>query len=266
MRAQALCLALAALPVAHAADIAAGMAKAEAVCAACHGVTGVSTSDVIPNLAGQRAGYTEAQLKALKEGSRKSPIMNEVAAQLSPAEMANGAAYFASLKGASEEGKSDFMPSITRTGVAFPENWKATFTRYHTINFPAAKQVRYYYANNVALQAAKADKALPDGAVLFAEVYAAKIDLMEDKALAGPDGFYQPAKLLYYIAMEREAGWGRDIPETLRNEDWNYAVFTTAKQPRPGVNQAGCLACHKPLERTGYVFTAKELAAAAKGK
>jgi len=238
MRAQALCLALAALPVAHAADIAAGKAKVEAVCGACHGVNGVSTSDAIPNLAGQRAGYTEAQLKALKEGSRKSPIMNQVAAQLSAADMANGAAYFASLKGASEEGRSDFMPNITKTGVAFPENWKTTFTKYHTINFPASKQVRVYYANNAALQAAKAAKALPDGA-------------------------YLRAKLLYYIVMERESGWGKDIPGTLRNEDWNYAVFTPARQLRPGVNQAECLACHKPLDMTSYVFTMKELAAAA---
>jgi pimeloyl-ACP methyl ester carboxylesterase len=38
---------------------------------------------------------------------------------------------------------------------------------YHTINFAAAKEVRYYYANTVAVSAAKAGKALPDGSVLF---------------------------------------------------------------------------------------------------
>jgi hypothetical protein len=31
-------------------------------------------------------------------------------------------------------------------------------------------------------------------------------------------------------------GWGSNIPNMLRNEDWNYAIFTTAKQHRPGVN------------------------------
>jgi hypothetical protein len=45
----------------------------------------------------------------------------------------------------------------------------------------------------------------------------------------------------------------------LRNEDWNYAIFTTAKQHRPGVNQAECLACHKPLDKTSYLFTLKQL-------
>src|SRR5262245_27638127 len=55
-----------------AADVGAGKAKAEAVCSACHGLNGVSVTDVIPNLAGQKAGYLEAQLKALKDGTRKN--------------------------------------------------------------------------------------------------------------------------------------------------------------------------------------------------
>jgi len=255
-----------AAPLAQAAgDIEAGKAKVANVCGACHGVAGVSVSETIPNLAGQRAGYIEAQLKALKEGSRKNPIMNAIAAQLSPADMANVAAYFASLQGAAAGAKSDFMPNVAKTGITFPETYKSTFTKYHTINFPAAKQVRYYYANNTALQAAKADKAIPDGAILFAEVYSARLDA-DKNPVKGADGFFEPDQLLFFTAMEREAGWGKDIPEILRNDDWNYEVFTTARQHRPGVNQAECLACHKPLDKTSYTFTIKELASAGKAK
>src|SRR5437667_5772841 len=87
-------------PLAHAADIEAGKAKVASVCAACHGAEGVSVSDAIPNLAAQRAAYLEAQLKALKDGSRKNPIMNAIAGQLAPDEIANVAAYFSSLPGA----------------------------------------------------------------------------------------------------------------------------------------------------------------------
>jgi hypothetical protein len=47
-----------------------------------------------------------------------------------------------------------------------------------------------------------------------------------------------------------------------RNGDWNYAVFTLDKQHRPGVNQAECLACHKPLDKVSYTFTLKQLAEA----
>jgi len=95
------CIALlVALPAANAADVEADRAKVTAVCGACHGVTGVSVSEAIPNLAAQRAGYIEAQLKALKEGTRKAPIMNAIATQLSADEIANVAAYFAALPGA----------------------------------------------------------------------------------------------------------------------------------------------------------------------
>jgi cytochrome c553 len=260
----ALAFGLNAASPAQAADIEAGKATAASVCAPCHGMTGVSTGEPVPNLAGQRPGYLESQMNAMKSGSRKSPVMGEIAAKLTPTEMANAAAYFASLKAAAEEGKSDFLPSITKTGMAFPENYKAAFTKYHTLNFPATRQVRYFYANGVAMQAAKVGKALPDGAILLAEVHAAKIDLMADKPEVGPDGFYVPGALLYYIAMERQPGWGKDVPEVLRNEDWNYAVFTRAKQQRPGVNLAECLACHKPLDEASYAFTLKELTAAAK--
>lgn len=250
-----------AVPATHAADIEAGRAKVAAVCAACHGPAGVSVSEAIPNLAAQRAGYLEAQLKALKEGTRKNAIMNAIAAQLSPADISNVAAFFAAQAGAGTGAKSDFLPNLAKTSVAFPEGYKSGFAMYHTIDFPATKQVRYYYANPMAVQAAKAGKPLPDGAVLFAEVHSAKLDA-DQKPVAGADGHFVPDKLLFYTAMAREAGWGKDIPEMLRNDDWNYAVFTLEKKHRPGVNQAECLACHKPLDKTSYAFTLKQIAEA----
>jgi cytochrome c553 len=258
---------LAIAPLAQAADIAAGKARVETVCAACHGANGVSVSDTIPNLAGQRAAYLESQLKAFKDGVRKAPtatspiaLMSAMAAQLSAADMADVAAYFASLPGASGAAKSAQLPHISKSSVTFPEGYKDTFTKYHTINFPGTKQVRYYYANKAAVQAARAGKPLPDGSYLLAEVYAAKLDA-EQKPVMGADGFYVADKPLLFTAMARDAGWGKDIPEMLRNENWNYAVFTLDKQQRPGVNQAECLACHKPLDNVSYTFTLKPLSA-----
>ena len=127
---------------AQAADIEAGKAKVATVCAACHGPNGVSVSDAIPNLAGQRAGYLETQLKSLKDGSRKNPIMNAIAAQLSADDISNVAAYFAAQPGASAAAKSTFLPNLAKTGVTFPEGYKDSFTKYHTVNFPATRQVR----------------------------------------------------------------------------------------------------------------------------
>ena len=63
---------LAATQSAHAADIEAGKQLATTVCAACHGPSGISVSDTVPNLAGQRARYIEAQLSFLRMVHAKS--------------------------------------------------------------------------------------------------------------------------------------------------------------------------------------------------
>ena len=52
-------------------NIEAGKAKVAEVCAACHGLNGVSVSDTIPNLAGQRAAYIESQRRPEESESRK---------------------------------------------------------------------------------------------------------------------------------------------------------------------------------------------------
>jgi cytochrome c553 len=256
----ALSAVLAVSPLARGADAAAGKARAEAVCAACHGANGVSVSDKIPHLAAQRAEYLEGQLKAFKDGTRKNPLMNAMAAQLSAEDIADVAAHFAGQPGVQAGAKSGLLANVAKSNVAFPEGYQSSFVKYHTINFPATRQVRYYYANPAAVQAAKAGRPLPDGSVLFTEVYAAKLDA-DKKPVTGADGFFVAEKLIFYTAMASGAGWGADIPEMLRNANWHYAVFTLDKKPRPGVNQAECLACHKPLDAASYVFTLKELAA-----
>ena len=253
---------------AQAADSEAGKKIGLAGCAACHGANGVSVNETTPNIAAQRAGYLEAQLKAYKDGSRKLPgatsptaIMSAIATQLSAEDIANVAAYFASLPGAAPGAKSPLLPDIAKTRVTFPEGYKDTFTKYHTINFPATKQVRYYYANQAAVAAAKAGKPLPDGSVLFVEVYAAKLDTA-NKPVTGADGFFVTDKLLQYTAMASGENWGQDIPEMLRNAGWNYAIFNGEKQLQTSVNQAVCLACHKPLADVSYTFTLKQLSEA----
>jgi cytochrome c553 len=260
---------LAAPFLAHAqANIEAGKAKVTQVCSACHGLNGVSVSDTIPNLAAQRAAYLEAQLNAYKNGLRRgaSPAaapatMAAIATQLSAEDIANVAAYFASLPGANQATqKSAQLPNLAKTNVTFPDDYKKTFVKYHTINFPATRQVRHYYANKAAVDAAKAGRPLPAGSYLFAEVYAAKLDANK-QPVKGADGFFEPEKLLLFTAMQSGAGWGKDFPDMLRNADWNYAAFSTDKTHRP-INQAECLGCHKPLDNVSYVFTLKELGAA----
>lgn len=73
----------------------AGKAKAK-VCAACHGLHGVSTDPQFPILAGQYADYIVQALKEYKDGQRKNPIMAAMAAPLSQQDREDLAAWFAS--------------------------------------------------------------------------------------------------------------------------------------------------------------------------
>ena len=77
-------------------DALAGQGKA-AVCAACHGVKGISSIPINPNIAGQVPGYIATQLKAFKSGERVNAIMAGQAAGLSADDMVDLDAYYAAL-------------------------------------------------------------------------------------------------------------------------------------------------------------------------
>jgi cytochrome c553 len=243
-----------------AADLEAGRTLA-VQCAACHGAAGVSVAADIPNLAAQKAGYLTAQLKAFRARERTNPLMNAIAAQLEDGQIDDLAAHFAALPGAAPDATGAMIATLAGTRPQFPADYAASFTRYHTIDFPKTKQVRYYWANDVALEAARAGGPFLPGSYFFVEVHKAALDAAGEP-VKGPDGHFVKADLAFYTAMEKAAGWGEEVPEILRNGDWRYAVFTAAGEHRPGVNEAPCLACHKPLTATDYTFTIAQLRAA----
>jgi len=78
-------------------DLERGKQLVTTVCAACHSANGVSPSPAQPNLAGQNAGYIASQLALFKAGTRKNPIMQPMAATLSPEDMRSVGAYLQSL-------------------------------------------------------------------------------------------------------------------------------------------------------------------------
>ncbi|PRY73110.1 c-type cytochrome [Halomonas ventosae] len=72
-----------------------------AACAACHGTDGMGTAPIYPNLAGQSAAYLESAMKAYRDGQRgggMSAIMAPQAQGLSDEDIADIAAYYASLQ------------------------------------------------------------------------------------------------------------------------------------------------------------------------
>ena len=79
-------------------DLAAGEAKATAVCSACHTADGSRGAATYPILQGQHPQYLVKQLTEFKEGKRKNAVMNGMAAILTPEDMRNVAAFYASKK------------------------------------------------------------------------------------------------------------------------------------------------------------------------
>lgn len=92
-----LCGAVSILPlgVVHAADAEAGKALADQNCVACHGPDGNSITPNFPNLAGQIEGYVVDQLKKIKANQRQIPEMTAFVADLTPEDMQNLAAFYA---------------------------------------------------------------------------------------------------------------------------------------------------------------------------
>jgi cytochrome c553 len=76
-------------------------AKGTPACAGCHGPAGAGLPAQYPRLAGQFADYTEAQLKAFRQGERTNDpakMMRMIAAKLSDVEMKAVSEYAAGLR------------------------------------------------------------------------------------------------------------------------------------------------------------------------
>jgi len=81
----------------HAGDARAGRVKA-AACIVCHGALGISQLPDVPHVAGQPEMYVAEQLKAYRSGKRVHEVMGVVAKGLSDADIADLAAWFATIE------------------------------------------------------------------------------------------------------------------------------------------------------------------------
>lgn len=77
-------------------DPKAGETKA-VLCAACHGVEGVSVNPLWPSLAGQQQVYLAKQIRAFRDGEREAITMQPFVQNLTDQDIEDLAAYFASL-------------------------------------------------------------------------------------------------------------------------------------------------------------------------
>jgi cytochrome c553 len=88
------------LPLSAAADGNAELGKMKSqTCTACHGEDGRGIAPIYPVLAGQHADYLALALKQYRSGERSNAIMAPMAGPLSDDDIADLAAFYASLDG-----------------------------------------------------------------------------------------------------------------------------------------------------------------------
>jgi cytochrome c553 len=215
-------------------------------CQACHGDSGISRNPRVPHIAGQQEAYLAAQLQAFRAHTRKNDSMEAIAGQLSDAQIAGLAAYWAHRPfvnpGAHGEAAGPAIPSR----MTFPANFPTGFTSYERVTAEGGGTAERY-ANTAAFAAARGGRPLPDGSVI--------VVVNRDAAGAATS----------YAAMASQAGWGDAVPALLRNANWDFALFDAAHVRNDRLNQAQCLACHRPQEPNDFVFTMPALRARAQG-
>jgi cytochrome c553 len=69
-------------------------------CASCHGANGIATHSAWPNLAGQKSTYLARQMRAVRDGSRHSPLMSPPMKGISNAQIDTLAEYYANMPAA----------------------------------------------------------------------------------------------------------------------------------------------------------------------
>jgi cytochrome c553 len=88
------------------------------LCSGCHGPSGVSQIDGVPNLAGEPDYFTEYQLLYFRGETRKNEQMTPAAQDLTDDDIRDLGAYFANLSGPPAPTDPDPDPALTKEGAA----------------------------------------------------------------------------------------------------------------------------------------------------
>lgn len=143
-------------------------------------------------------------------------------------------------------------PGAPKDGeLAVPADYKSWPKFLSAVQRPDAKQVREIYMNPEAATAT-ASTGFANGTVFVMENYAA-METTDGKLATGADGKLIKADLLRVFVMGKNAGWGQDVPESLRNGNWVYASYLGDGRSKGPEDPATCRACHLPLANKDFV-------------
>ncbi len=115
--------------------------KEATACAGCHGNNGIGLSYEYPNLAGQKKKYLTKQLNAFKQGDRKDPTMNAMAAALSDKDIDIITNYFSKLPNTQKAQSKEVQKGVSKASSAeFPNDVFVTMKKGAQVEvFPSEK-------------------------------------------------------------------------------------------------------------------------------
>lgn len=143
--------------------------------------------------------------------------------------------------------------------VAFPDGFEKG-ALYTTVDRADNKQYRELFTQPSTIDAIKAGKPAPSGAVVTLVQYRAQLDT-QGNPLRDANGRFVKGELIGYAVMEKRAGWGAEYPDDVRNGEWEYQAFTATRQVNDKANLKGCFECHKPHAERDFLFTHAQLKA-----
>ncbi len=114
--------------------------------------------------------------------------------------------------------------------ITFPKDYNTEFYNYLSLDrVQNDDQIIRLFANDLALEAAREGRELPNGSVIVGELYKAKKDV-DGNVIESSLGRRVRGKLFAVAVMEKDEGWGATLPENVRNDDWDFAIFSPRRQ------------------------------------
>ena len=139
--------------------------------------------------------------------------------------------------------------------IAFPQDYSTKFENYLSLDrVQNDDQIIRRFANERAFEASREGRELPDGSVFVGELYKAKKDA-DGNVIESSLGRRIRGKLFAVAVMEKGEGWGATLPENVRNDDWDFAIFSPDGSKRLNKDLNTCRSCHAPLTSSQHLFS-----------
>lgn len=143
--------------------------------------------------------------------------------------------------------------------ISFPTNYEAKMINYLSLDRTQnPDQIIRLFTTKAALEAAKQGQTLPDGTTIVAEIYKAKKD-KDGEVIESALGRRIRGKFAAIAIMQKQKGWGAKFSEKLRNDDWDFAIFSPKGERLVKKDLNSCRACHAPLKETQHLFSLEHM-------